>query len=846
MRYREGTVCPGVRASMSRAPRLLLIGALGSLVACAAPDPEPEPSPSLAAVDTPSSIAHAYTRPSLPTASYEPPATNVVFVAPPRTPHDPPGDGSLASPYASLRDALAFVQRPQTTGPWTIVMRGGIYREGQLDITRDSVTIQRFRSEPVSLYGSVTLTNFQGTGPYTKTLSQSDLPSTDPNFPSYPSYLEENCSALPDHAPSTEGARTAFYVTRAGVPLRRVATTAALHAGEFSYDALTNVLTVKDNPSDIELATKLYALKIRGANVKLAGLDIENYATCVVDWTTTVAGHTYYKAAVMIFRDRRDVSGSTLENSTVANNAASAVAIHSASNVGLTGNVFVNNGWTGAHAADSDGLVVTDNRIAFNNVRRRSTFADAGMKVTNIGAGVVFGNVFEHNAATGFWCDQRCGGDASGARWFVIARNLARYNDGDGLFYEGSHHGVIASNVVHDNGASGIAAFGSRDLRIWNNTAVDNNVLLGDDYHAGISVIDDARCAAGDIVPGGTACTTMNGLVPVPPTSGDHCEPSSGGALANTCNAEAVSIVNNLISGSRSVRPLLNVADNNASLYGAKRIVSSEDFQAYWRSSPNAPQTLINWQPNPGSRAIAYRTLADMRAAANMGADPGSTHYDVHSVEFPSGAIHPFFVDYARKNFVQNPGSPEVWGNGAALPIEVRTAVYWPETSPAQPSPRIGAIEWAQKPAVNTCPLAAPVYHRRHPTTGDRLLTASVREANNGAAMGYTVDHGIAFNAAIVSRAGLVPVFRLFNPSSKLHFWTISAGEKAAAAASFGYTVDEGIAFHASPTTGPCLTGVYRLQSAGNHVYTVSTAERNLLVAAGWVDEGIRFYVGSR
>jgi parallel beta-helix repeat protein len=826
-------------------PRPLAMGAMVWLAACAPPDPEPEPTSSVAAVDGTPSLSHVYTRPSLPTASYDPPASNVVFVAPPRAGDDTPRDGSPASPYATLRDALAFVHGPETTGSWTIVMHGGVYREGELNITRDNVTIQRFRSEPVSLYGSVTLTGFQGTGPYTRTLDQNDLPSADPDRPSYPSYLEENCSELPDHEASTEGARTAFSVTRAGVPLRRVATTQPLHTGEFSYDPLTNVLTIQDPPSEIELATKLYALRIFGANVKLAGLDIENYATCVVAWTTAVAGHTYYKAAVM-FSDTRGRPGGTLENSTLANNAASGVAVHSAPNVRLTGNVVVNNGWTGAHAADSDGLIVANNRISFNNVRRRSTFADAGMKVTNIGAGVVFGNVFEHNAATGFWCDQRCGGDPSGARWFVIARNLARHNDGDGIFYEISHHGVIASNVVHDNGASGIAAFGSRDLRIWNNTAVDNNALLGGDYHAGISVIDDARCAAGDTVPGGTACTTSNGLEPVPPADGGHCEPSSGGALANTCNAEGVSLVNNLISGSRSVRPLLHVGDISRTLYGAKRIITSEDFQAYWRSSPSVPQTLISWQTDAGSRAVAYGTLADMRAAANIGAGPGTTQYEIHGIEFPSGAIHPFFVDYPGKNFVQNPGSPEVSGNGAALPPEVLTAVYWPQTSPAQPSPRIGAIEWAQRPAVNTCPLAAPVYHRRHPTTGDHLLTASVGEANNGAALGYTVDHGIAFHAAIASRAGLVPVFRLLNPTSKLHFWTTSAGEKAVAAASFGYTVDEGIGFHASPSAGPCLTGVYRLQFAGNHVYTVSTAERDLLVAAGWADEGIRFYVGAR
>jgi hypothetical protein len=85
-------------------------------------------------------------------------------------------------------------------------------------------------------------------------------------------------------------------------------------------------------------------------------------------------------------------------------------------------------------------------------VRHPTTFVDPGMKVTNIQDGVVFGNVFEHNGASGFWCDQRCGG-TSATRWFVIARNLARYNDGDGIFYEVSHHAVIASNVVHDNGA---------------------------------------------------------------------------------------------------------------------------------------------------------------------------------------------------------------------------------------------------------------------------------------------------------------------------------------------------------------------------------------------------------
>lgn len=791
-----------------------------------------------AAAAAAAAIEHTYAPPPLPTARYDAPAVNVTFVAPPRGPDDPPGDGSPGAPYATVREALAFVQQQKTEERWTIALHAGVYREGELDITRDNVTIQRVGTDHAALYGSIVLDDFTGGGPYTRLFASND-PLT--------KFLEAECANVQPHGVPGEGSRTAFSLTRAGVPLRRVPVGTAPRAGEFSYDSGLHLLTIKDSPSQIELAVRPYALMIRGSNVKIAGLDIENYATCVVDWKNSVGGRTYYKAAVMFAKDTPAVSGGVLENSTVANNAASAVAVNKAFDVRLSGNALVNNGWNGAHSNDSERLIVLDNRISFNNVRRPTTFVDAGMKVTNIQDGVVFGNVFEHNAASGFWCDQRCGG-RSATRWFMIARNLARYNDGDGLFYEVSHHAVIASNVVHDNGASGIAAFGSRDLRIWNNTVVDNNALSGAP-HAGISVVDDRRCAEGDTVPGGTRCidgTEPNHLVPVPPSDGDHCEPNANGPLANTCNAEGVSIVNNLISGSRSARPLLDVEDDNVSLYGAKRIVIAEDFQAYWRSSVTTPQTLINWQTTAGSRAVPYPSLAAMTQAANEGAAPGATRYEEHSVEFPSGAIHPFFVDYPRKNFVQNPGSPEVWGNGAALPLEVLTAVYWPETAPAQPSARIGAIEWAEKPPVNTCPLAAPVYHRAHPTTGDRLLTASVFVANNAAAFGYTIDHGIAFNAAITASAGLVPVFQLFNPTSKLHFWTTSASEKAVAAASFGYTADEGTAFYASPTPATCLTAVYRLQSAGNHVYTVSTAERDLLVTAGWVDEGIRFYVGAR
>jgi parallel beta-helix repeat protein len=732
--------------------------------------------------------------------------------------------------------------------PYTIVLREGIYREGELVIDHNNLTIQRDGTQPVSLYGSVPLTGFSDHAPFTKTISSMQDP--DSSHPRLPDQLADLCAdpELPGSGPHDPGAETPLAVTRAGIPLRRVALDAMLQPGQYKYDPASHQLTVSDSPDQIELAYRRWAIMTNASNVKLAGLDVENYATCAVGWTKNVSGRDYYKAAIIFYKDQDSDpdSNSTLESSTVANNAAGAVAAIRARGVHLTGNMLVNNGFTAAHAHQANGLVVTGNQISFNNVRRWSNFVDAGMKLTHVEDGVVLGNVFEHNAATGFWCDEHCGATHPDNRWFVIARNLVRFNDKTGIFYEISHHAVIASNVVHDNGASGIAAFGSRNLRIWNNTAVDNTTdsAMSADRHADISVIDDPRCFAGDTLPGGMTCEQRPGLEPL----SDTCEANTG-PLANTCNAEGVSIVNNILSGSGSARPLLNVEDVSAALYGAARIASTEDYQAYWRPNPTTPATLIDWQIAPGSAATSYSRLVSgagilgMRDAVEA-AYPDAD-YEAHSVERMGGATHPFFVDYAGKNFGQSPVSPDISGRGAALPSEVLKAVYWPETSPAQPIRRIGAIEWAGKPVI-ACPLTVPVYHRGNPTTGDHLLTTSADEAAVlGAApspVGYPSDHGVAFAASPVAQAGVVPVFRLYNPTRKLHFWTTSASERDAAAASLGYTTDQGVGFYAAPTATACTTGVYRLQSAGNHVYTVSTAERDLLVAAGWVDEGVRFY----
>lgn len=801
----------------SRALALLMLWA----VSCGAPPGEEplEPGTTKAGL-TP----HIYTAPPVPQELYEPPTTNVVFVSPTG---DDSASGGVNTPFKTLGRALAVVNAQPAGATWTIVLKAGTYREGELSVTRDNVTIQRYRSDTVRLWGSTRITAFTGSGPYSATL------------PGDMTRFEQNCadSHLLHGSNRHTGAEYALGVFRAGVPLRRVASNP--QPGEYTYDHATNVLTLRDSPTEVEVTTKLWALKIPASNVKLAGLDIEGYGSCTVDWSKTVNGTAYYKAAVLIYKDSISASNSVIENSTLANNSASAVAVANARGVKLSGNRILNNGWTGAQASDANGLVVTGNSISYNNFRRWANAVDAGMKIGRVEDGVIFNNLFEHNAATGFWCDQHCGSTNPGANWFIIARNTVRYNDEKGIFYEVSHHGVIASNLVHDNALTGIAVFGSRTVQVWNNTLV-NNEETATGYSGNLSIVDDNRCVLGDTLPGGKLCDGSNGTVPVQPDVYDRCEPSSRGDLANTCNTERVILKNNLIAGSLASRPLLNVEDPNPTAYGASLIVSANDYQAYWRRASNAPTNVIEWQRTPGSAATGYTTLSAFRTA-----NPGRESNSVESIS----STPSYFVDYVGKNFTQNPASADVWGRGAVLPVEVLKAIYWPAANPSQPSARIGAIEWNGKAGSSTptCPLVNTVFHRVNPTTGDNLYTVSESEAQAVAQSGYTEDRGVAFRAAASPLTGLVPVYRLLNPSTTAHLWTSSESERASAMSSYGFTVDEGIGFYASASSGSCLVPVYRLLSPTTHKHrlTASALERDQLKAQGWTDEGIRFYAAA-
>ncbi len=84
-----------------------------------------------------------------------------------------------------------------------------------------------------------------------------------------------------------------------------------------------------------------------------------------------------------------------------------------------------------------------------------------------------------------------------------------------------------------------------------------------------------------------------------------------------------------------------------------------------------------------------------------------------------------------------------------------------------------------------------------------------------------------------------VSVFRMYNPVTKQHFFTVNTSEKDSLLKS-GW-VNEGIAFNV-----PALSDspVYRLLNVrtGEHYYTANASEKNALIAKGWSYENIAWY----
>lgn len=125
-----------------------------------------------------------------------------------------------------------------------------------------------------------------------------------------------------------------------------------------------------------------------------------------------------------------------------------------------------------------------------------------------------------------------------------------------------------------------------------------------------------------------------------------------------------------------------------------------------------------------------------------------------------------------------------------------------------------------------------PVYRVYNPNSGLHHYTMDQNEREHLINIGWN-DEGDEFCVGISSGT---PVYREYNPNDGTHNWTSSKGEH-------DYVVkagwnDEGIGWY---IPSGATKNVYRLYNpnSGEHVYTMSKGEYDAVVKAGWRGEGV-------
>ncbi len=131
----------------------------------------------------------------------------------------------------------------------------------------------------------------------------------------------------------------------------------------------------------------------------------------------------------------------------------------------------------------------------------------------------------------------------------------------------------------------------------------------------------------------------------------------------------------------------------------------------------------------------------------------------------------------------------------------------------------------------------ANVYRLYNPNSGEHFFTVNNEERDWLTSLGWKYE-GVAWYAPGKKEN---PVYRVYNPNAGDHHYTTSATEKDRLV-SLGWRY-EGIAFYSPEQGGTAIKRVYNPNAvAGSHFFTQNTDEYNYLVSVGWTAEGTGFY----
>jgi len=516
--------------------------------------------------------------------------SNAYFVAP-----DGKDSNSGKSPNSPWTVAKAM--KTATSGS-TIVFRGGTYRDiNSIGIGR-KLTLQPYPYEKVWIKGSLVVTGWVADG----NIWRKD--GWTYSFPP-PSYMDSNY-VDPKYPMSVQG--DMVYIN--GVAMQQVASKAEVKPGTFFVDTAHDRLYIGDNPTGktVESTAKTQAFGIwaskniyyNPSQTIIRGLGFAHYAQTALSVTAARV---------------------KLENNAFVWNGIVGVKFSGKDGI-VRGNTFSYNGDQGLVGNGADRMLLEYNTFSYNNVERFAKDWDAaGVKAAGADGMVWRNNLVEHNFSTGMWFD----GSATNAS---IVNNVVRYNDDMGIFFEISHNGIIAANLVYNNDV-GIMSSNSTKVRVYNNTLANNG--------SNIQIKDSKR------------------------NNPNEDEAASG----ITWIARDTVVKNNILSNTTG--NAFFQASNCDTREAASLMIDNLDYNGYYRKSSSTPKYQFKWSLGGSKCAVSYASIADFRSA---------TGNEKNALIVENSATNPFFEDEAKGDFSLRLGSPAL-KRGQALPADIAKAIGW-------------------------------------------------------------------------------------------------------------------------------------------------------------------------
>lgn len=356
------------------------------------------------------------------------------------------GLGTAISPVRTIARGLAVAP-----AGGTVVLRTGTYHES-VTIAGKRVTLQNYPGEHAWLDGSTPVRGWVADGTawrhdgwtarfdHSPTYTPGAPDSTNPGW-QFVNPVTAPMAAHPDQ------------LWLDGVQQRQVKSRALVAPGTFYVDEAASRLFVGTNPAGraVSAAVTAKALTIRSAGTVVRGIGVRRYSPSVwmVGAVTLEAPHT------------------RLENVIVWDTATTGVGVL-ATDVVLKSTTIHWSGMLGLHARYADRLLLDSVLSTRNNFERFNTAPVSGGAKLGATRGVrVQGSSFSDNYGHGFWEDLSVYDT-------VLRQSSFSRNVSTGIFLEISAKAIVGDNLVVGNGEEGIKVNNTSDVKIWNNTIVDN------------------------------------------------------------------------------------------------------------------------------------------------------------------------------------------------------------------------------------------------------------------------------------------------------------------------------------------------------------------------------------